>query len=516
MVGDIQVIASDDDIENSNNDHRNSVSIDLNQNLTTIEKSNNNNYIGLSIAESDRVQSQPQNQLDSLTLSEDSDATRIYDLNSRETKILRHAIIRESRQPIGDATILFAQTPTPPSTPTSSGSSEHLRRSPSFAVDRAIQQLTANTHERSTRTSNKTVGKLKPNLFSESEARLKQQQQRRQENHQSSFGLSVQVPKKVSSFDKSDKKNFIERKMADVEVLSAAATTVVQQQPTPQVEIQTHTQQSTDLETSHSTITNGSSVTLVESATETSKAEHVVNEATKNESEHGVEVKEGCATSTAELVQHKELSTTEDGDRTVVQETNAVASVERNQSDIFTQQSWHPAERVNGDSTTVVNGESASQVSSTEEVHRSESTVVTTEADPENNVTRTITVTTSCVGVKHRILSESAEVIVAAGENLSLADAASLKEAIENGTLGTLLLSSGQTNGNGPALVDQQQLSPQIVSETLKTPIIQSPASESPRSPRAFNYPPPEPVEVIIVSETSMITLVESFLIVMS
>lgn len=40
----------------------------------------------------------------STTFSEDSDSIRVYDLNKRETKILRHDIIRRSKNPIGEST----------------------------------------------------------------------------------------------------------------------------------------------------------------------------------------------------------------------------------------------------------------------------------------------------------------------------------------------------------------------------------------------------------------------------
>lgn len=462
LVGDIQVIANDDDTVDSPPAKAHG---DTTSRLTIETRDNNHLSVGyetnrLSAASSEDTVCATE--LDSLTFSEDSDATRIYDLNSRETKILRYAIIKESRN----------ATPTPPTSPTGS---DYQCRSPSFAVDRAIQQLTSNSKRKRSKSQRQTVGKLKPNLFSESEARLKEH----------GAATAAVIPKKLLS-----NRSLIEiGKMADVEV-----AVVVSQ---PIVETQTHTQQSNHLETNVSVITNGNCVTNIESATETSKAEHVVNETSTNATDDGiVAVKEGVTKSTAELVQHKELSTTEDGERTVLQETTATESVERNQSEIFTQAAWHPAaltNLTNGEST-VINGEAASQVSSTEEVHRSESTVVTTEEDPESNVTRTITVTTSLVGVKHRILSESSEVIMSTGENLSIADVASLKLAMENGTLDALL--TGQTNGDQP--------SPQIVSEMLKTPIIESPAGQSPVAAIQFKYPPSQPVEVIIVSAFRM------------
>lgn len=401
-------------------------------------------------------------QLDSLTLSEDSDATRIYDLNSRETKILRHAIIKESRHPIGDVT---------PSPPTSPIDSEYLRRSPSFAVDKAIQQLTSSKRG-SPKFVRRPIGKLKPNLFSETEARLKE--------------LESAVPKKLSIHQTSE----ANKKMADVEVAAANQ---------PVIETQTHTQQSNNSESSVSTITDGNSVTNVESATEVSKAEHVVNETSTNETENGIELKEGVATSTAELVEYKELSTTEDGDRTVTSEALATSSLEKNESEVFTQSAWHPttgAAPTNGELTNAT-GESASQVQSSEEVHRSESTVVTTEEDPQRNITRTITVTTSLVGVKHRILSESSELITSSGESLSITDAAGLKLALENGTLGALL--TGQSGGDQP--------SPQIISELLKTPVIESPAGESPRTARHFKFPPTDVVVVSCVNSIHPIIL---------
>ncbi|GAB0097554.1 hypothetical protein DMENIID0001_132040 [Sergentomyia squamirostris] len=50
---------------------------------------------------------------DSLTPSEDSDTTRIYEIETRETRLLRHSVIVSAKKPVG--------TRTPPSTPTDEG-----------------------------------------------------------------------------------------------------------------------------------------------------------------------------------------------------------------------------------------------------------------------------------------------------------------------------------------------------------------------------------------------------------
>lgn len=87
-----------------------------------------------SVSSSRKTSVTPSTQHDSLTLSEDSDTTRVYDLNKRETKILRNEVIKTSRRPEGAVL-------TPPPSPVNS---EHSDTSHSLYVNNfiAIQQLT--------------------------------------------------------------------------------------------------------------------------------------------------------------------------------------------------------------------------------------------------------------------------------------------------------------------------------------------------------------------------------------
>lgn len=396
---------------------------------------------------------------DSLTLSEDSEATRIYDLNSRETKILRHNIIKKSRNPIGELSIL-------PTTPIDADS---IKKQPKFAVDKTIEQLTnkflenANTQEAKSK-SITSPNKLKPNLFS-----VAADQQR--EKKDSTAVVLTQS------------RNVTLNKMASAEVVSQQQ----ELQREPLVETQTASHQTSNSETNSATITTADGVTNIESATDIGNATQVVNEISIN----GDERTEAIATSSAELVEHKEFSTTEGADQTITtQETSVTASSERNETTVFTE-----SVRNLGDDTTVVFSSEINQISeaakvttSAEEIHRSQSTVVTTEEDPENNCTRTITVTTSLVGVKHRILSESSELITSTDGSHTI-DAGAYKFAIENGTLGPIITSPSNAH---------------IVSETLKSPIVESPSGtilNEASVMRQFSYPPVQQGDVIVVSD---------------
>ena len=72
----------------------------------------------------------------SLTHSEDSDTTRVYDIDKRETKILRHEIIKTSRYPIAAAV-------TPPSSPIDWPNIEHLNFKQVREVKRAYEERQA-------------------------------------------------------------------------------------------------------------------------------------------------------------------------------------------------------------------------------------------------------------------------------------------------------------------------------------------------------------------------------------
>uniref|UniRef100_A0A1B0C950 Uncharacterized protein n=1 Tax=Lutzomyia longipalpis TaxID=7200 RepID=A0A1B0C950_LUTLO len=72
---------------------------------------------------------------DSLTPSEDSDTTRIYEIETRETRLLRQSVITSSRKPLGS-------TRTPPSTPTDD------QPQPTFAISlQAIEKETTELEE---------------------------------------------------------------------------------------------------------------------------------------------------------------------------------------------------------------------------------------------------------------------------------------------------------------------------------------------------------------------------------
>lgn len=73
---------------------------------------------------------------DSLTPSEDSDTTRIYEIETRETRLLRQSVILSAKKPIGS-------TRTPPSTPT-----EEDNPPPTFPISpQAIQEETSALRE---------------------------------------------------------------------------------------------------------------------------------------------------------------------------------------------------------------------------------------------------------------------------------------------------------------------------------------------------------------------------------
>lgn len=412
-------------------------------------------------------------QFDSLTLSEDSDATRIYDLNSRETKILRHNIIKKSRNPIGELLI-------PAATPATIVDS--INKKPTIVVDKTIEQLTnkllqsANTRE----TVPKKItspNKLKPNLFSVAE------NQHRNERTPAATAV-VKRPRHV-----------ILHKMASTELVSQQPQLhQLQHQEDvqlvePVVETQTATNQTSNTETNSATITTADGVTNIESVTNTGNATQIVTETSSSDAART----EAVSTSSAELLEHKEFSTTEGADQTkTTQETSVTASSERNETTVFSES----VRDFGADGTALVlstegNGvsEAAQVTTSAEEIHRSQSTVVTTEEDPENNCTRTITVTTSLVGVKQRILTESSELIT-----LSEGDAEAYKLAIENGDMSAFPMITSPSNAH-------------IVSEVLKLPIVESPSGtilSEPSVLRHNNYPPVEQGDIIVVSDHNL------------
>lgn len=97
-------------------------------------------YSKLSFTSEENLQPSSLQQCDSLstTVSEDSDyaAVRVYDLNKRETKILRHDIIKQSRNPVGELT-------TPPDTPIVATISVQLEPT----VHRYKERISENTKE---------------------------------------------------------------------------------------------------------------------------------------------------------------------------------------------------------------------------------------------------------------------------------------------------------------------------------------------------------------------------------
>lgn len=409
-------------------------------------------------------------QFDSLTLSEDSDATRIYDLNSRETKILRHNIIKKSRNPIGELTV-------PAATPAAAIVVDSINKKPSLAVDKTIEQLTnkllesANTQE----TVPKKItspNKLKPNLFSVAE------NQHRNERTPAATAV-VKRPRHV-----------ILHKMASTELVSQQPHQLQHRDDVqlvePLVETQTATNQTSNTETNSATITTADGVTNIESVTNTGNATQIVTETSLSDAART----EAVSTSSAELLEHKEFSTTEGADQTkTTQETSLTASSERNETTVFSESvrdfgADGTALALSAEGNAV--SEAAQVTTSAEEIHRSQSTVVTTEEDPENNCTRTITVTTSLVGVKQRILTESSELIT-----LSEGDAEAYKLAIENGDLSAFPMITSPSNAH-------------IVSEVLKSPIVESPSGTILNEPSVFrhsNYPPVEHGDVIVVSD---------------
>lgn len=89
----------------------------------------------------------------STTISEESDSVHVYDLNKRETKILRHDIIKLSRNPIGECD-------NDTHTISSSG---HLSATPSSPLESTIQQFNRKIfeHAKETRKPPKSPTKLK-------------------------------------------------------------------------------------------------------------------------------------------------------------------------------------------------------------------------------------------------------------------------------------------------------------------------------------------------------------------
>lgn len=395
-------------------------------------------------------------QYDSLTLSEDSDTTRIYDLNSRETKILRHDIIKKSKKPVGEA------TGTPPTSPIDS---ELFHINPSIGLDKTIQQLTSKLLDSAKdirRPIASSPSKLRPNLFTQAEA---------QQSSQKS------LPKNLKAT------NRITKKMASAEVVL----------PVAEVEKNlTVAERATNGVVS----TNGEGVANVDSATNVTTTSNVTNETTTTETADAIERSEAVIQTSAELVEHKEASTSEEGDRTVTQETSVTSSVERNQATVVTEAVSKPST----DSSLVSSGEHSmvSETTSAEEFHRSESTVVTTEEDTVNNVMRTITVTTSLVGVKQRILSETLELVSSNDENYSISEPLTFNLAIENNDV-----FGSAENPTTPTAIQHAQ----IVSETLKTPVPEenedvdvtttTGLQNEAKVLRQFSYPPQGDVVVV-------------------
>ncbi len=100
----------------------------------------------LKLSISDRVSdiSSASLQSDSLTLSDDSETTRIYDLKKSETAFLRSDIIRTSRIPVGATTV------TPPPTPIDGESSSHKNLDQFFAIKQLNQLKKAEEEQETT------------------------------------------------------------------------------------------------------------------------------------------------------------------------------------------------------------------------------------------------------------------------------------------------------------------------------------------------------------------------------
>lgn len=375
-------------------------------------------------------------QSDSLTLSEDSDTTRIYDLSSRETKILRHDIIKKSRNPVGESS-----TGTPPTSPV-----ELFHISPSTGLDKTIQQLTHKIlgSSKDVRKTSVSPKKLKPNVFTQADEELK---------------YDREGPKRQTVLTGA-------KKMADVELASQLLIEAERGQSVAEKSAQnvSNANSNVTIETNGIATTNGNTVERSESTVSTS----------------------------AEVVGFKEIIDSEQ--RAVTQETSTSETVERNETATVS-----TAEHS-------ILSETA-QVSTAEQIHRSETVEVvsSTQCDVERNVTRTVTVTSSLIGVKQSILSETMELVSSTEEEVqhTIDGTAGFKFAIENDNEQKVVASPEPEPERS---VDQHA---QVISETLKSTVTDTGKSNSDANLVRQLSQPIEQHDVVVVSFTKFIFLLE-------